>query len=160
MDYLKSGSSTNRWVEPLTYRSGTVTDVLASLLSLNKTPSYRALQQLRKYNLKPGDLVNLLGHSGGVQRLANLSHPLGLEGIGVDKLIGAAGPVIGRYNNIRRASFAGSPSVDPVSYIQKRFQPLLFIDNQRSDFNFRARHHNPDEKYKDYLPWYLRELNR
>ncbi len=75
MDYLKGDSST---VNPLTYKSGTITDVLASLLSLNKTPSYRALRQLRKYNLKPGDLVNLIAHSGGVQRMANLSHLLEL----------------------------------------------------------------------------------
>ena len=118
------------------------------------------MRQLRKYNLKPGDLVNLIGHSGGVQRMANLSHLLGLKGISVDKLIGAAGPVVGRYNNIRRASFAGSPSVDPVSYLQKRFQPLVFIDNQKSNFNYRARHHNPDIGKKEYYSWYLQELNK
>jgi len=53
-----------------------------------------------------------------------------------------------------------SDSPHKVTDLQKRFQPLLFIDNQRSDFNFNARHHNPDIGKKEYYPWYLQELNK
>jgi len=152
IDYL-SRTPEKRYVDSLPYMSGTVADVAFSMLGLNKSPAYRAFDQIKKQGIRKGETVNLAGHSGGVQRILDLSGLLGIRGIGVDKIAGVAGPAMGYYPNSWKSSFAGSPSNDKVSGLQKLLDPLLFTPNKNTDFSIKlpVTHKNLDDKSREKL---------
>ena len=77
------------------YRHGTAIDVLWSLLNLSNGPSYDEAAYVMNHANRD-DTLFLSGHSGGVQRSVAASRILWDHGYPVTKVVGMAGPSIGR----------------------------------------------------------------
>lgn len=66
--------------------------------------------------MRPGDTIDFVGNNGGVQRMAAASRILANYDIHVESLVGIAGPIAGRYNNIGSIALIGSARNDDGSF--------------------------------------------
>jgi hypothetical protein len=70
------GAADGRGVFQTTYPHGTILDVGMSLLNLSNGYAYDAARQILNQGVGPGDVIDFVAHSGGVQRMAMASRIL------------------------------------------------------------------------------------
>ncbi len=111
------------------YRYGGVFDVIWSVLNLSHGPGYDLADHVVfTQGVRPGEAVDLVGFSGGVQRTVAATRALRDAGVRVNRLTGVAGPVAGN-------SCAASSSVllssemleDPVVLTARVVQGLFLL---------------------------------
>jgi hypothetical protein len=115
-------------VKGLPYRYGGVGDVLWSLLNISSGPGYDLAARVAfDEAVGPGDGVEILGFSGGVERARVASRALRTAGITVNRSIGVAGPA-GGYSSARESVvlLADETFDDPVVFYTRVWDALLW----------------------------------
>jgi hypothetical protein len=117
------------------YRGGGLFDTFSSMLNLSHGSGYDlAARAVFDGGLRPGDGVELVGFSGGVQRAVAASRALRIADITVNRLVGVAGPAAGFSTAIESHLLLGDdPIADPVLLSARAFRILfpLFPSNLR-----------------------------
>jgi hypothetical protein len=114
-------------VRSLPYRYGGFGDTIWSLLNISSGSGYDLAARIAfEEGVAPGDGVEILGFSGGVERARAASRALRTAGITVNQTIGVAGPVAGA--SCARESvvlLAAETFDDPVVFYTRFWDALL-----------------------------------